>query len=92
VSLGNDAVLRDVRAITCDSEYTPTSPQELAGLTNNTMYFNSSLLSRSFRSPGRIFHTAYMGTVNSSDATRSRAAALAKEVRVCLSYRAHAIQ
>ncbi|KAF2144066.1 uncharacterized protein K452DRAFT_316825 [Aplosporella prunicola CBS 121167] len=59
---GNEQVIKDARAI-CgepeDSEWKPSTPQELCG---------------------RMFHTCYMGSVNSSAETRNRAKDLAKDI------------
>ena len=59
IAAGNTTVLRDVRAVTGEEDYTPASAQELAN---------------------RVLYTCYMGTTNSSAATRARASSLAAQV------------
>ncbi|KAJ5176837.1 Glutamine-dependent NAD(+) synthetase [Penicillium canariense] len=62
VSEGNEQVIKDVRRLCAkpaDSDWLPSSPQEICMC---------------------IFHTAYMGTQNSSHETRDRAKRLAQDI------------
>ncbi|XP_077999861.1 glutamine-dependent NAD(+) synthetase-like [Glandiceps talaboti] len=56
---GNADVLRDVRKLVGDNNYTPTNPKDLAS---------------------KMFTTCYMGTVNSSEETKTSAKMLAENI------------
>ena len=86
VAANDTQALRDVRNVVGDQDYTPTTPQDLAGITMRdtlTVHLYNAHLSIQPYHAGRIFHTTYMGTANSGSETRQRAAAFAKEVRSC---------
>ncbi|TAQ88217.1 hypothetical protein B7494_g3469 [Chlorociboria aeruginascens] len=57
IQSGEAKTLADLRRVTGDSKYLPSTPNDIVS---------------------RLLHTCYMGTVNSSDATRSRALKLSR--------------